>query len=130
MCHIPNGGRSLRIAVVQVASQPGQITVNQAHALPFIERAVEQRAQLVILPELFACGYVPNQSIWHYGETRAGPTVTWLRATSKRLGIYLGAGWLEIEGRSTRFLVYVAAPPEVLFPWDQYLIVGWPSSSC
>jgi N-carbamoylputrescine amidase len=90
--------RTLTVAAVQVASRPGQMGANHAHALPFIETAVAQGAQLVILPELFACGYIPNQSIWQYGETLAGPTVTWLWETSKRLGIYLGAGFLEVDG--------------------------------
>ncbi len=90
--------RTLCLAAVQTESQPGQITANHAHALPFIEMAVTQGAQLVVLPELFACGYIPNPSIWQYGETLAGPTVTWLRETSRRLEIYLGAGFLEVDG--------------------------------
>ena len=89
---------TLHVAAIQLESQPGQIAANHAHALPFIETAVAQGAQLVILPELFACGYIPNPSIWQYGETLAGPTVAWLRETSRRLGIYLGAGFLEAAG--------------------------------
>lgn len=90
--------RTIHVAAVQVESQPGQIAANHAHALPFVEMAVAQGAQLVVLPELFACGYIPNPSIWQYGETLAGPTVTWLREMSRRLGIYLGAGFLEVDG--------------------------------
>ena len=90
--------RTVRIAAVQVASQPGQIAANHVHALPFVETAVAQGAQLVVLPELFACGYIPNPSIWQYGETLAGPTGTWLRETSRRFGVYLGAGFLEVDG--------------------------------
>ena len=90
--------RTIQVAAIQVASQPGQMTTNHAHALPFIETVVAQGAQLVVLPELFACGYIPNQSIWQYGEPLAGPNVAWLRETSKRLGITLGAGFLEVDG--------------------------------
>ncbi|TVQ28036.1 MAG: carbon-nitrogen hydrolase family protein [Spirochaetaceae bacterium] len=89
--------RTLRVAAVQVESQPGRIAANHAHALPFIKEAVADGAQLVVLPELFACGYVPNADIWRYGETINGPTVSWLRSTSQRYGIFLGAGLLEIE---------------------------------
>jgi len=90
--------KSITVAVVQVASQPGRVSANQQHALPFIETAVSQGAQLVILPELFASGYIPNQTIWQYGETLDGPTVTWLRQTAARLGIHLGAGFVETAG--------------------------------
>ena len=55
--------QTIRVAVVQVESRPGQIAANQAQALPFIETAVSQGAQLVILPELFACGYIPNSTV-------------------------------------------------------------------
>ena len=89
---------TLRVAAVQVASQPGQIASNHAHAMPFIETAEAQGAQLIVLPELFSCGYIPNPNIWQYGETLTGPTVAWLRETSRRLRIYLGAGFLEVDG--------------------------------
>lgn len=90
--------RTIGVAAVQVESQPGQIEANHAHALPFIETAVVEGAQLIVLPELFACGYIPNRSIWQYGETLDGPTVAWLRQTSRRWGIYLGAGFVEVDG--------------------------------
>ncbi|MBN2007074.1 MAG: hypothetical protein JXA21_27230 [Anaerolineae bacterium] len=57
---------TVHIAVVQVESQPGQIAANHAHALPFVETAVAQGAQLVVLPELFSCGYIPNPNIWQH----------------------------------------------------------------
>jgi N-carbamoylputrescine amidase len=102
--------RSIKVAVVQIASQPGQISANQQHALPFIERAATQGAQVVILPELFACGYIPNPSIWQYAETLDGPTVTWLRQTAARLGVYLGAGFVEIAGNDLYNSFALATP--------------------
>lgn len=102
--------QSIIVAVVQVVSRPGQVSANHQHALPFIETAVSQGAQLVILPELFTSGYIPNQTIWQYGETLNGPTVTWLRQTAARLGIYLGAGFVEIAGDDFYNSYALAAP--------------------
>jgi N-carbamoylputrescine amidase len=102
--------KSITVAVAQTASQPGQIAANQQHALPFIETAVSQGAQLVILPELFASGYIPNQTIWQYGEALDGPTVTWLRQTAARLGIYLGVGFVEIANNDFYNSFALAAP--------------------
>jgi predicted amidohydrolase len=79
--------RTIRVAAVQVESRPGQIAANHAHVMPFIETAVSQGAQLVILPELFACGYIPNPTVWRYGESLAGQTVQWLRARENLLSI-------------------------------------------
>ena len=102
--------RRVRIGVVQVASQPGQIAANQQRALPLIEQAAARGVELVALPELFACGYVPNRSVWAYAEPLAGPTVDWLRATSRRLGIHLGAGLAELAGKDVYNSWVVAGP--------------------
>jgi N-carbamoylputrescine amidase len=103
--------RTLRVAAVQVVSQPGRMEANRSHALPFIETAVAQGAELVVLPELFACGYIPNATIWNYGEPLDGPTVNWLRQTAGRLGIYLGAGFVEVDG-SDFYNSFVLAGPD------------------
>jgi hypothetical protein len=74
--------------------------------------------QLVILPELFACGYVPNPTVWRYGESPDGPTGQWLRATARRLGIYLGAGFAEVDGDDS-----ITA-----LPWPRRM-GNWPAAS-
>jgi N-carbamoylputrescine amidase len=96
--NITQKSRKMSVAVVQVQSRPGEMAANYAHALPFIEESAARGAQLVALPELFACGYIPNPGIWQYGETLNGPTIAWLCETSKRLDIYLGAGFAETDG--------------------------------
>lgn len=102
--------RTLRVAAIQVESQPGCIEANHAHAAPFIEQAARDGAQLIILPELFACGYIPNQSIWDMAEPKNGLTVRWLRETSKKMGIYLGAGLIETDGADFFNTFVITAP--------------------
>ncbi len=97
-------------AVVQVESRPGEIAFNHAHAMPWIEEAASRGARLVILPELFACGYIPNETVWQYAETLGGPTVRWLRAVAQRLRIYLGAGFAEVDGTHFYNSFALAAP--------------------
>ena len=103
--------RRIRVAAVQIESKHGLIQANQEHAVPFIEKAVQQGAQLVVLPELFTTGYFPNEMLWDYAEPTNGPTVTWLKTTAKRLGIYLGAGLLETDGRDF-FNIFVLCSPD------------------
>lgn len=96
---IHEGIRKIRVAAVQVESKHGLIQANHEHALPLIEKAAQAEAQLVVLPELFPSGYIPNEALWDVAEPPNGPTITWLKQTSKRLGIYLGAGLVESDGR-------------------------------
>ncbi len=109
-----NGSKEVRriwVAAVQIESKHGMIQANHEHALPFIEKAAQQGAQMVVLPELFSTGYIPNETIWEFAEPREGPTVTWLKATAKRFGIHLGAGLLETDGRDF-FNIFVLYDPQ------------------
>jgi N-carbamoylputrescine amidase len=99
------------VAAVQIESRHGLISSNHAHAAPFIEQAAAAGAQLVVLPELFASGYVPNPRVWDFGEPQDGPTASWLKETSKRLGIWLGAGLLQTDGKDF-FNVFALSAPD------------------
>lgn len=103
--------RKLRVAAIQVESKHGLIEANHEHARPFIEKAARDGAQLVVLPELFPSGYIPNATIWESAEPKNGPTLTWLKQTSNRLGIYLGAGLLESDGRDF-YNIFVLCDPD------------------
>lgn len=106
-----NEGLRITLAAVQARSQPGQVAANLEHAEPLVEQAAAQGARLVVLPELFSCGYVPNRAVWGYAEPCDGPTSRWLAATAGRLGIYLGAGSAETDGTDF-FNVFILAGPD------------------
>lgn len=102
---------TLRVAAIQVESKLGCIEANHAHAAPFIEQAARDGAKLIILPELFAGGYMPNQDVWNSAEAEGGPTVRWLKKMSGELGIYLGAGLAETDGKDF-YNVFVLTDPD------------------
>jgi len=98
------------VAAVQIESKHGLIKANHEHTVPFIEKAAELGAQLVVLPELFSTGYFPNETLWDFAEPTDGPSVAWLKNTAKQFGIYLGAGLLETDGRDF-FNIFVLCDP-------------------
>jgi N-carbamoylputrescine amidase len=102
--------RTLRIAAVQMQSRLGDIPANLAHATTLVEQAAAQGAQLIALPELAASGYSLSDAIWEAGETRDGLTIRWLKQTSARLGVYLGIGFLEVEGEEFFNSFAIGAP--------------------
>lgn len=93
-----NAKRALRVASVQMESENGNIAGNLKHATGFVEEAAKRGAKLILLPEFMATGYSFTEDIWDSGEPKEGPTVKWLKETSKRLGVWLGASYLEAEG--------------------------------
>lgn len=102
--------KTIKIAGIQMHANKGQFKQNQDQAVKWIKEAVSRGAEMVILPELFSCGYIPNKEIWAYAEKDDDITLTFLKNVARQFGIYLGAGLLEIihgEYRNT----YVMAGP-------------------
>ncbi len=91
--------KNIRVAVIQVESKPGLIKENLEHATAMIEKVAKKGAKLVVLPELFSSGYIITKEVWNYAETLNGLTVNWLKQTSRRLKVYLGAGFVETDGK-------------------------------
>lgn len=102
---------TLRVAAVQVTSENGRVYENLRHATGYVEEAAVRGAELVLLPELMPAGYVFTQDFWDGGEPGNGPTVKWLKDTSKRLGIWLGTSFLEAKGHDF-YNTFVLANPD------------------
>ncbi|MBC7248158.1 MAG: carbon-nitrogen hydrolase family protein [Actinobacteria bacterium] len=90
--------RTLRVAAVQMASENGAVEKNLARATVLAEEAAASEALVVVFPEFMPTGYVYSKEIWDAAEPADGPTMRWLRETSRRLGIWLGTSYLEAEG--------------------------------
>lgn len=84
--------KKLRVATIQLISKLGNEKENIRHAMPYIEEAARLGAKLVVLPEMYVTGYAMTKQAWEHAEREGGPIERWLADTSKRLGIYLGAG--------------------------------------
>lgn len=108
---MPDTSTILRVADVQMESRNGLVEANLQHAAPLVNRAAEMRARLVLLPELMPPGYVFTTAIWDGAEPKEGLTATWLKETSKRLGIWLGTSFLEADGEDF-FNTFVLATPD------------------
>lgn len=87
-----------RVASVQMESKNNDVTGNIERATSLIEKAVEQNAKLVLLPEFAITGYELNENIWNLAESHSGRTVNFLKELSKKHGIWLGASYLEANG--------------------------------
>ncbi|MEW6552854.1 MAG: carbon-nitrogen hydrolase family protein [Actinomycetota bacterium] len=90
--------RVLTVAAVQMESRNGDIQGNLERATPHVEEAARRGAALIVLPEFMPTGYIFTREIWDAAEPREGPTMRWLRESSRRLGVWLGTSYLEAEG--------------------------------
>ena len=78
-----NGKVTIRLAAVQARSLAGQIEANLEHAEGLVEQAAARGATVVVLPELFSCGYVPNRGVRDAAEARGGRADRWLAAMAR-----------------------------------------------
>lgn len=86
-----------RVAAVQMASGPN-VEGNLREAARLIERAVEQGAQLVTLPEYFGImGMREEDKVTLREKEGSGPIQAFLAETAKKHGIWLVGGSVPLE---------------------------------
>ena len=102
--------RTLKLAAIQFRADPGDTLNNLSRAESLVLEAATQGARLVLLPELTPGGYVLTEEIWNTAETMQGQSVAWLKATARRLNIYLGMSFLE-AAEADFFNSFVLAAP-------------------
>ena len=90
--------RKIKVAAVQMESKNFEIELNLKRATEYIEKAASKGAQLILLPELMPTGYIMTEELWSAAETSGGKTEKWIKKISKRLGVWVGTSFLEVEG--------------------------------
>jgi predicted amidohydrolase len=93
-----SGPRTLRIAVVQMKSLDHDIDGNLRQAKKYADEAAARGAQFVLFPEFMATGSYLSIDTWDSAEPSQGKSVQWLKSTSRRLKIWLGASFFEASG--------------------------------
>jgi predicted amidohydrolase len=87
--------RDLLVGVAQWLALPGEPSQNLEDACDMIERAAHRRVELLVLPELWPCGYDPQtlgQDARAAAEPLDGPRTDRLAAQARRHGMWLAAG--------------------------------------
>ncbi len=93
----PDGPPTIRVASVQLLNVNHDTEGNLQKVARFVEQAADEGADLVLLPEFFAAGYLYTSDIWLAGELFDGPTVTFMQETSEQHGVWLGGSILEAD---------------------------------
>ena len=85
-----------RVACIQMSCENLAPEKNIAKARKLVASAAAQGAQIVLLPELMAAGYLLTKDTWETAEpTRGGITETFLAKVTRKHSIYCGCTFLE-----------------------------------
>jgi predicted amidohydrolase len=100
----------MRAAALQFAATPFDRERNLATAARLARAAVDQGAQLLVLPELFNTGLVYSPRLKQAAEAEDGPTLAWLGAQSRALGAHLAGTLLLRRAGRVHNVLALAAP--------------------
>jgi predicted amidohydrolase len=102
--HASNKSKRVRIAVVQQDGNPGQVETNRAKALASAEKALQQKADVILFHEELLVGYVEN--LKELAEPVNGPTTTAFQKLLKGTDALIVYGLTERDGED----LYISAP--------------------
>jgi predicted amidohydrolase len=117
--------RHISLATVQLDAAPALLIERLARAEVLITQAVQAGAQLVALPELFNTGYSYHDENFALAEAADGPTATWMKQTSARLGVHLAGSLLLRDGAEIYNALLLYAPDGCVWRYDKNYPWGW-----
>jgi predicted amidohydrolase len=97
--------RDLLVGVAQWLASPGEPTQNLSVALGLVERAASDGVELLVLPELWSCGYDPAtlaEDARRDAEPLDGPRARRLSDAARRHALFLAAGTVPEWGDDGR----------------------------
>lgn len=109
--------RNIRVAAVQFEHAPGDKAANLAKIRHFVKQAADQGVEIIAFPECCITGYWFLRHL-NYAELTAlaepvpdGPSSQELLALSKKHGLTVGAGLIEVQSSGLLHNTYVVAMP-------------------
>lgn len=97
--------KKLRLASIQINSEPGKVDINNKKAAAFIKEAKENGAEIAVLPELFNVGYdLPLLKTLEYDFDA---NIKLYSELASELDIYIAAGLLEVDEKGKYNTLFV-----------------------
>ncbi|MEB3101971.1 carbon-nitrogen hydrolase family protein [Ferviditalea candida] len=84
-----------KVAAIQMNCVLGDRDRNLEKASRLVEQAVQNNANMIVLPELFNTGYRVEEKDMELAEPIPGPTVEWMEKIASKYGVYMIAAILE-----------------------------------
>lgn len=91
-------GQTIRVALAQIATCPGQLTYNLEAHLRALAQAQQAHAHLVVFPELSLSGYLLGHGVLELAMTLDDPRLAPLREASHQVAILVGLPLREEHG--------------------------------
>ncbi|WP_257347299.1 nitrilase-related carbon-nitrogen hydrolase [Pseudalkalibacillus decolorationis] len=116
----------LKVAAIQLQAFPGQRDKNIRNCIEMVEKAAEQGAELIVLPELWVSGYyLTKDEFQSLQEVPTGETVSLFQKLAKKLGVMLIVPYVEGENEHLYIsLAVIETTGEVLANYRKSFLWG------
>jgi predicted amidohydrolase len=114
----------MTVAAVQMHAVLGDVDTNLNTAARLVEKAVEKRAQAVVLPEFFTSGLGYHPSMMHAHRPLDGKPMEMLKSLSKKHKIWLGGSFLAESNAHVYNTFILAIPDGRVFTHDKDFPTG------
>jgi predicted amidohydrolase len=115
----------IKVAAIQMDAGFAPKEERLSRAKEIMLRAVEQGAQLLVLPELFNTGYVYSDAVYAQVELSNGLTATWMRNFSAAHGVHLAGTFLRCEEDEIFNTMLLTAPDGREWQYDKHYPWVW-----
>jgi hypothetical protein len=116
---------SITAAAVRLSNNPAPLDQRLAAAEAQINRAADQGAQLIVLPEVFNTGYTYSPDNYSLAEPIDGPTVTWMKRLTAEGGIHLAGSLLLLGPEHITNSLLLVAPDGRIWRYDKNFPWTW-----
>lgn len=117
----------IRVAALQVWTKDGQVEHNLHRGLQLSRKAIEAKAQLIVLPEAFAVGYC-STDLAHYAEDLNGATVSAFVSLAKHnSGVHIIFGMIRKTENGLYNSAILVGPSGVVGVYDKTHLFVRPS---
>lgn len=87
----------LRIALIQMHVEMGNPTVNFAHAKELMEKAMEKKPDILVLPETWNTGFFPRENLSALADDEGKETCALLSSTASRFQVNIVGGTTAVK---------------------------------
>ena len=85
----------MRVFALELNNEIKGVKEREAYIEGLIARLPEP--ELVVLPELALCSYMPNQYLWQYADVKGRETTEWALRMAMKYNTYIGVGYADLE---------------------------------
>lgn len=118
-------GQKIKVAAIQMDAVPIPVSERLSRAAQLISEAVDDGAQLVVLPEMFNTGYEFHERNYGLAEPLDGETVTWMKDRAIQHNIHLAGSLLLLDKLDIYNSGLLVAPDGHHWRHDKVNITYW-----